>query len=288
LSRVFEVRFVTDREKAVSIARRLYDEFYNRKGFFEGYEMPEYVLPANLVKGSKEHAWYLTFVISIDYMTDAVKLWRNAREAYRWYPERFNPTMIVELGDKTLTSFVRSLGARYPRVGAETWKKISTVLLAQYNGDPRNITSIPLTIQQVKAKLRAFPYLRGNKLSNFYLRAMGENNLLKISNFDELDIPVDIQVARFTVYTGVLRLVSDSFEGCIHKEPLKNLIEEVWRDAAREIGTYPWKLDEPIWTIGSKLCAGKLCGKCPVEDVCAKVKGIKFKGAILIWEKPSA
>jgi hypothetical protein len=46
------------------------------------YKMPEYILPRDLVPGSKEHAQYLTFVISIDYMTDAVKLWRNAREVY--------------------------------------------------------------------------------------------------------------------------------------------------------------------------------------------------------------
>ena len=37
--------------------------------------MPEYQLPRNLKAGSREHALYLTYVISIDYMTDAEKLW---------------------------------------------------------------------------------------------------------------------------------------------------------------------------------------------------------------------
>jgi len=36
--------------------------------------MPEYMLPDSLVEGPREHALYLTFIISIDYMTDAVKL----------------------------------------------------------------------------------------------------------------------------------------------------------------------------------------------------------------------
>jgi len=288
VSRTFETRFYADEEKAVAIARMLYDDFYGQKGFFQGYRMPEYILPDNLSEGSREHALYLTFIISIDYMTDAVKLWHNARGAYRIYPERFDPKVIVKLGDRALTSFLRGLGARYPEAGMKAWRKISRILIEKYDGDPRNITLEPKKVQQLKQELRQFPYLRGNKLSNFYLRAMGEKGLLKISDFSELDIPVDIQVARFTLYTGVLKILSESFEGCVHKDPLRGLIEEAWRNAARKINTYPWKLDEPIWTVGSKLCSKRQCSNCPVGDLCDKVKGIRFKDAVMIWERPSA
>lgn len=82
------VDFAINDEKAVRIAERLLDFFYGHKGFFEGYSMPEYILPRNLDKGSREHALYLTYVISIDYMTDAEKLWRNSRGAYEVYPAR--------------------------------------------------------------------------------------------------------------------------------------------------------------------------------------------------------
>jgi len=287
MSTIYEVKFDINKTKAAVIATKLYHDFYSRKGFFQDYEMPEYIAPDNLVEGSKEHAWYLTLVISIDYMTDAVKLWRNARETYRLHPDKFNPNVILNLGTRTLTSLVRDLGARYPKSAAETWKKVCRTIVEKYDGDPRNITPKPSTIRQVNARLNDFPYLRGNKLSNFYLRAMGEKGLLNISNLPELNIPVDIQVARFTAYTGTLRPLSDSFQGCVHKDPLRSLIEQTWRDAAKEIGTYPWKLDEPIWTIGSKLCAKRICHRCPVEDLCEKVKGIKLKGALMIWERLS-
>jgi len=59
-------------EKAVAIARRLHDDFWSWKRFFRDYRMPEYIVPGNPVEGSKEHACYLIFVISIDYVTDAV------------------------------------------------------------------------------------------------------------------------------------------------------------------------------------------------------------------------
>jgi len=114
---------------------------------------------------------------------------------------------------------------------------------------------------------------------------MAEKGLLNISDFHNLDIPVDIQVARFTLYTGVLKPSNESFTECVHNNPLRGLIEDVWREAAQKIGTSPWKLDEPIWTIGSKLCTKKLCSKCPVESFCNKNFGIIFKGSTLFWNR---
>jgi len=281
----YTVDFSIDHDKASAIGRILLDQFYNKKGFFEDYEMPEYILPPNLVHGSKEHALYLTYVISVDYMTDAVKLWRGSREEYQYSPDSFDSTKILGMSDSQLRTLVKRIGGRYPKTGAGTWRKISEILLDRYDGDPRNITREPSTIDEIKQKIDVFPYLRGKKLSNFYLRAMGENGLFKISNFEELDIPVDIQVARFTIYTGVLKLLSESFRGCVHEEPLRGLVEEAWRKAARGLGTYPWKLDEPIWTVGSKLCSKRRCSLCPVESLCNKMKGIRFVNAIAHWQK---
>jgi len=50
-------------------------------------------------------------------------------------------------------------------------------------------------------------------------------------------------------------------------EPVRSFIEEAWRSSAPRLNVAPWKLDEPIWTIGSKLCSSRKCGKCPVEDL---------------------
>ncbi|MFX0206831.1 MAG: hypothetical protein ACFFDT_12665 [Candidatus Hodarchaeota archaeon] len=280
----YTVDFSINHNKASAIGRILLDQFYNKRGFFKDYEMPEYILPPNLIRGSKEHALYLTYVISVDYMTDAVKLWRRSREEYQYNPDSFNSTKILDMSDSQLRTLVKRIGGRFPKTGVETWRKISKILLDRYDGDPRNITREPSTIEEIKRKVDVFPYLRGKKLSNFYLRAMGENGLFKISNFNKLDIPVDIQVARFTMYTGVLKLLSDSFRGCVHEEPLRGLIEEAWREAAYKLSTYPWKLDEPIWTIGSKLCSKRKCSLCPVESLCDKTKGIRFKNAIAHWE----
>jgi N-glycosylase/DNA lyase len=156
--------------------------------------------------------------------------------------------------------------------------------MEKYAGDPRNITKEQSTIAEIEYKLNSFPYLSGPKLKNFYIRAMGETGLFKVKNLNELDIPVDKQVARFTAYTGVIKLIGKKFQGCANDDPLRSTIQEVWRNAAKTYCIAPWKLDEPIWNIGSKLCTKRKCNQCPVDGLCDKTKGITFKENILFWE----
>ena len=79
MKKVIETHFEIDDAKALKIASKLFDDFYGKKGFFEDKPMPEYVLPRNLKEGTKQHALYLTYIISIDYMVDAEKLWKKSR-----------------------------------------------------------------------------------------------------------------------------------------------------------------------------------------------------------------
>lgn len=124
----FEVEFAIGDLKAVKIARRLFSQFYNRQGFFANYFMPEYVLPRNLKDGSREHALFLTYVISIDYMTDAEKLWKKSRGAYELYSERFTPEQLLKVSPKSVEVFVRKLGARFGSTAAKIWVDLSKIL----------------------------------------------------------------------------------------------------------------------------------------------------------------
>ena len=41
----YKAELFQDIDRATNIARILYDQFYNQKGIFREYSMPEYVLP---------------------------------------------------------------------------------------------------------------------------------------------------------------------------------------------------------------------------------------------------
>ena len=65
--------FMYDLELATSIGEILHDQFQNKTGYFEGHVMPEYIMPP-VAEGSRELALYYTYVIAVDYQTNAHKL----------------------------------------------------------------------------------------------------------------------------------------------------------------------------------------------------------------------
>jgi len=284
--KIVQIEFVIDDLRAEKIANRLYNEFYGRKGIFKECIPPEYVLPSRMREGSREHALFLTYVISINYMIDSAQLWKKARGAYALFPDRFTPERILKSGPKNMETFVKFLGARNSATAAKTWMKISEILVNNYQGDPRNITKEPLRVQDIQGRLKAFPYLKGSKLSSYYIRVMGESGLFKIKNLNQLNIPVDRQVACFTINSGVLDMAGKHFAGFANEEPLKGIVEEVWRNAAKSLGIAPWKLHEPISLVESSLCGNRKCKQCPVEDHCEKKRqGITFRENVLFWRK---
>ncbi len=254
-----------DEARAIAIARTL-------RGLLERggplVSMPEYVLPRGLEPGSREHALYLTYVIAVDYMVDAEKLWRRARELYERDPSLFTPERVLAMGEEELARALKQLGARFPRRAASDWKEISRILLERYGGDPRNIAREPLSVGEILRRLGEFPTLRGEKLSAFYVRVMHETGLFKVRDPENLGLPVNRQISRFTVYTGVL--AGADHETVCSSPELRALVREVWRRAAAAAGVPAWKLDEPMWNIGSKLCAKDRCLECPVKELCAR------------------
>ena len=259
---------VVDEQRAVAIAHVL-------KGVLERggplVSMPEYVLPRGLVPSSREHALYLMYVIAVDYMVDAEKLWQRARVLYERDPSLFTPEHVLGMDEGELVRTLKWLGARFPRRAARDWREISRILLEKYGGDPRAITPEPLSLAEILRKLSEFPTLRGEKLSAFCVRVMHETGLLKVKDPENLGLPVNRQISRFTVYTGVLSGV-EYMTVCLKPE-LRALVREVWRKAAAAVSVPAWKLDEPMWNISSKLCARDRCGACPVRELCAKYPG---------------
>ena len=268
--------FLYDIELATSIGEILHRQFQNKIGYFEGHVMPEYIMPP-INEGSKELALYYTYVIAVDYQTDAHKLWRNARRLYPEHSEYFEPESILQMQDEKLRTFVKRLGTRFPSNGANAWKKISQILLSRYDGDPRNITREPSTARDVWKKLEGFPHLRGPKVGTLYLRVMGDLGLFKVSDLDRLDVAVDVQVSRFTFYTGVLKPLRP-LEGWVHYPPIRPAIERVWRQAASKTGCAPWQLDMPIWAIASNQCTDMRCNPCPVKGLCERNFDVSVQG----------
>ena len=286
------VAVTEDVEKATKIASTLYDQFSRRTGFFEGYESLVYVISSPAAAGaadpgSNQLALYLTYVVAtIDYQTDVDRLLEQAKVEYQRNPEMFTPEGVIKSYPNILERFVRSLGSRYPSNGAWAWKKISEILLRDYQGTPLNLTKDPVTVSTLRQKIARFPHLKRRKLSNFYIRLMFEKGFFKIVDPENIPVVPDIQIGRVSFYTGVLKTNAEEDNTdqqqqqvvFVGNDPVRSHIEHVWSEAAKPLGVPAAYLDEALWLIGSELCTSRDCSNCPIEALCSKNTSITFSG----------
>ncbi len=271
-----------DVEKAAKIAGLLYDQFSRKTGFFEGYEPLEYIMcPIGVKQDSNQLALYLTYVIAtVDYQTNLDRLLEQARVEYERNPEMFTPEGVIKAYPNVLTRFVEDLGSKHSGNGAWIWKKISEILLREYQGTPLNLTEEPVTVNALRQKIGKFPHLRQRKISNFYIRLMFEKGFFKIVDPENIPVVPDIQVARISFYTGILKIIkkdgANQHVGSVGSDPIRSHIEHVWTEAAKPLGIPAAYLDEALWTIGSMLCSSKRCPGCPIDALCDKNTSITF------------
>jgi endonuclease III len=246
--------------------------------------------------GDREIALYYTYVASVDYQTDARRLWESTCKEFLHDKKWFTPEFILRVPDEDLSKFLKKIGVRYYRKDVKTWKDISKILIDKYSGDPRKIVPKGLSVREIRERLEEFPNLRGCKISDFYIRIMHEAGFFEVEHSEELSIPVDIQVTRFTLYTGVLKLECGEFtcrKSEICKSELGEEIRKVWGDAAKSINVEPWKLDEPIWRMGSEYCSKRKIlntsdcdqkDRCPISTYCEKTTGFLFTADKIEWK----
>lgn len=103
------------------------------------------------------------------------------------------------------------------------WKETSKTLVEKYSGDPRNITARP------SAALRVPLSARPEAGELLHPRHEGNEGSSRSRTWPSSTPPVDKQVARLTVYIGVLRLKRGTFRGPVCNDPLRSLIQGAWR-----------------------------------------------------------
>jgi endonuclease III len=85
---------------------------------------------------------------------------------------------------------------------------------------------------------------------------------MRFSDFDHsrMDIKPDVHTMRVLYRLGIAPGINEG---------------EAIAAARRLNPSYPGELDAPLWHVGRKWCASDtpLCEACPLEEVCAQVKG---------------
>jgi hypothetical protein len=156
------------------------------------------------------------------------------------------------------------------------WRTISKNLLYSYAGDPRRITEKPLELSRVIKKVKKLLEIGDNRIVHRYIQLMSTSGLLKIKKSKDFRIFVDKNIVLFTIYTGIIKIQDDSYEGYLDRDPLSTLTQKIWNKVVKSLNIQPWNLEDPLRIIGEKLCPEMKCLLCPVYSNCDKKFNMKI------------
>ena len=267
---------IVDQSKARELGESIYHQYKNRLGLFEKYEPPNYCLPKGMISGSKGHALFFTYVFALDDMINSNSIWRKARQIYEESPWFFDAEQILTRSDTGLFDTLTKFSVIEPNENMKRWRNISKILLDSYAGDPRRLTGTPRELSRIIKKVKNLLEIDDDRIIYRYLQLMSTNRLLKIKKSRDFGIFVDMNIVLFTIYTGIIKIQNDFFEGYLDRDPLSTLTRKVWNKVVKNLSIKPWYLDYPLSIIGDKLCPEMKCLLCPVYSNCDKIFNMKI------------
>lgn len=239
-------------EKIREIALSLFNDHSEKKGVFEIFPFsPEYTMPEGMKKGLDEHLLFITLTVSIDYMRDAEKLWKQSRNAWlniidRWI---FDPRKVIENSQEELIEFFKKIKDRRPTKDGKIWFTICKKLIKFDGSVLKLLESLEfdaiLVDEYLDENKKDFPYLNGYKIKPLWLRMINDTAGIRLTRIEEIPIPIDVHTARMT-----LKLVfNEDFDGRITPQ-LRERTQDAWKLILKGTPIYPLQMDQPLWLIG--------------------------------------
>lgn len=239
-------------EELREVALAIYKDYLEKQGVFKEFQFPpEYNLPPGMKQSSEEQLLFLTLTVSLDYMRDAAKLWKQSYDTWldnkkKWV---FNSKLVTENGLEKLTILFKEINDQRPSKDAKIWFTICKKLL-EFDGSVykllKNLKFDALDISDYLDNYKKdFPFLSGYKIKPLWLRMMNDTASIKLKRIEEVPLPIDVHTARMT-----LKIVfSENFDGKITKE-LRERTQKAWKIILDNTPIYPLQIDEPLWMMG--------------------------------------
>lgn len=199
-------------------------------------------LPLN----SRENYLYFTLPVCINFQRSSPAMWASALKTYEdsktrylFYPEKVVKTPREKLQADLLK---HKLGLQKNK-HTEIWTAISKGLDTHFENDPRKLLQSGdldiakiLKIIQLEKK-DSFPYLRGPKLSNYWLYILSKFTDAKFKNMHELSIIPDTHVIQSTVKLGMLGV----------EEATPEKVSETWKLLLKDSDITPVQMHPVLW-----------------------------------------
>jgi len=182
------------------------------RGELGGEIMPEDINPG-LEKTSKDNYIYFTLPMALNYRRNSYKLWESAKATYEdkataWV---YQPELVVKASFAELQAALTKYNLALFKVRqTDIWLKLSMSIMTLFNGDLRalftmfNNDVVKIRDYVQKEHKKAFPYLSGNKICNYWLYVVHIYCGAQYTHLEALNVAADTHVIKATHRLGLI------------------------------------------------------------------------------------
>lgn len=220
----------------------------HKNGMLGGEVMPEDENP-HYSKSSLENYLYFTLPMALNYQRNSYTLWEGANKTAH-DPETaflFEPEEVLKRSfEEVQSALVKYKVALQKNKQTEIWIKLCQTITDLFDGDIRilfksegnDVNKIRDFILKYK---KAFPYLSGTKLVNYWLYVIMQYTDTVYVNPECLTVAPDTHVIKSTHKLG---LISDDE---MNRSDVQELVIEAWKNALVGTPYKPIDIHTPLW-----------------------------------------
>ncbi|MBP3651387.1 MAG: hypothetical protein J6K73_16575 [Clostridia bacterium] len=220
----------------------------HQSGSLGGETMPEDENP-HLATHCKENYMYFTLPMALNYQRNSYTLWKCANRMYADPEARsvFNSKEVCAMPDELLRSYLVEYGvALQPNKQPVIWRTLCETIEKQLDGDIRNLFlrneySVKRIKEYIQQNKKAFPYLGGNKICNYWLYVLEQYTDLVFVDRENITVAPDTHVIQASQRLGLIT------EQEAQLSNVQMLVADRWKELLAGTDWKPIDVHTPLW-----------------------------------------
>lgn len=217
-----------------------------KQGKLGGEKMPEHENPG-LSKESKENYMYFTLPMALNYQRNSYVLWECANRMYKDCPDIFDCKAVLDMTEEELRDIlVLYKVALQPNKQPVIWKTLCDTIYGKFDGDIRKFfREMGFEVSAIKDYIsknkKAFPYLGGNKICNYWLYVMEQYTDVTFVDRNNITVAPDTHVIKASTRLGVI--APEEAE----KSNVQQVLAKRWYEILDGTEYAPIDVHTPMW-----------------------------------------
>lgn len=231
-------------EKILAKVQKLMNAY--RQGALGGETMPEDENP-HLERGSRENYLYFTLPMALNYQRNSYTLWKCANQLYAEARQIFDTQAVCRMPEEVIQRhLVQYKVALQPNKQPVIWRTLCETIENQLDGDIRNLfVRNGCSVERIKAYIqrnkKAFPYLGGNKICNYWLYVLEQYTDLSFVDRENITVAPDTHVIQASQRLGLIT------EQEAQLSSVQMIVADRWKELLAGTDWKPIDVHTPLW-----------------------------------------